>query len=79
MNSTDHPAGQLREPHPCFLEKNAKNPALFGVTGWFQKLVREQNRSFSAGELIGANDRINVACINVGVQDRANLKRHKTA
>src|ERR1035438_7163375 len=65
------------ETRRTFIKKAATVAAAVSATGFLKTPVYGQNQAPSAGRVIGANDRINVAYIGVGKQNTLHMTLQK--
>ena len=77
LNSAPNSAVTQGETRRTFIKKAATVAAAVSATGFLKTPVYGQNQAPSAGRVIGANDRINVAYIGVGKQNTMHMTLQK--
>src|ERR1039457_80576 len=77
LNSAPNSAVTPGETRRTFIKKASTVVAAVSATGLLKTPVYGQNQALSAGRVIGANDRINVAYIGVGKQNTLHMTLQK--
>ena len=76
MEGKSSPSSAAPETRRAFIKKSAKLAALAGTAHWLKTPIYGQEQAPSAN-VLGANNRINVAYIGVGAQGMAHVKIQK--
>ena len=77
MNSALNPAMNQGESRRTFIKKAATVTVAVSATSFFKTPVYGQNQAPSAGRVLGANDRINIAYIGTGKQGMLHVNLQK--